>query len=927
MKKYILVILAILLVGTAAGGGAWYWRRTHDQLGIAREAMHRGDMRTAQIALRAAVRNNPKSGEAHYRLGAVQLQLGDPVSAEKELKLAQASGWNLRQVMPLLARAYLAQGHFQDVLKEFQVENLPPEEAAPLMVTRALAHLGLHEIPAAETDAAEAERLAPQIVEAPLAAARIALAKNDSAAAEKKVDRALEINPQSVDALLLKGGLQHARGDYNAAIATFTAALAIVPDAVNIRLERANSLLVMNQNDKAREDIDAVLKADARNPLGNYFLTVLLVRAHDWQGANAALEKISPVIERFPRGQYFQALVKINLDQTEQAIDAATKYVARTPKDVAGYKLLARIHARARQPQAMVKDLQQAVDLGLADVEVLELLGSAYIRTGQTQRALQAFDKAAAMASDDPETLSRIAAARLGVGDAGGAEREFARSLDLAPGKAETGERLVIAALAAGDVDRAALEIDKLRQQPGNDPVKFGNLLGLVRLGQLDLDGARTAFEGALAADPNATAARLNLAKVLTLQNHAADAEKLLLAVLDKEPANTAALSAISGILLAENHADRLITLMEAARKVVPTNVGLTVALADLLANTGDNRKAFDIIDGVPKEQAGLPGVIAARARLQEGLGQTHEAEDGWRRLLAAVPVNVEARRRLADLLLRDGDAEGARTVLRRGLETVPGNAALLQAIVGIDFRTGGLDVALATADALAKDAANLPTARLLKGGLYMSVQRFADAAAAYTAELDAAPSPVLAIAAASALNGAGRGADAQKLLQQWINDHPTDADVIQALAGLDLQAHRMADAEQHLLAVLALRPSDPVALNNLAWIYQGRGDPRARSMAQKAYLLAPGPQEADTLGWIMTKQGNPQIGMLLLGQAARQLSNDPTVFYHLAVALSTVGQTAQAVNVLTQITNAPTEFDDKPAARKLLEQLGGPPK
>ena len=71
---------------------------------------------------------------------------------------------------------------------------------------------------------------------------------------------------------------------------------------------------------------------DARNPLADYFLTVLLARAGDWKGANAALENISPVLSRFPRGEYFQALVKINVDQTEQAIDAPIKYVARTPR-------------------------------------------------------------------------------------------------------------------------------------------------------------------------------------------------------------------------------------------------------------------------------------------------------------------------------------------------------------------------------------------------------------------------------------------------------------------------------------------------------------------------------------------------------------------------------------------------------------------
>ncbi len=921
-KKYLVVVLAILLVGAVAAGGAWYWHQSHDQLGIARAAMARGDLHTAQIALRGMLRDRPQSMEAHFRLGAVQLQLGDPVAAEKELQLAQAGGWNSRVVVPLLARTYLGQNRFKDVLKEFSTAGLPPEEAAPLVVAQALAYLGLKQLDDAWRAATEAERLAPQIAEAPLAAARVALARNDSATAGQKIERALAINPRSIDALTLKGELLHSRGDNEAAVAAFTAALEIVPDAINIHLERANLLIVLNHLPKAREDIDAVLKADARNPLGNYFLAVLRLRAGDWAGADAALQKISPVIARFPRGEYFQALVKLNINEIEQAAEAASNYVARAPQDIAGHKLLARVLGRAGRPQQMIEVLNQAAAADLVDVELLELLGTAYIRTGETGLALQALDRAASLASDDADTLSRIATIRLGVGDASGAERNLSRSLELTPDKTGVGERLVMAALSAGDVERADAELAKLRQDSGADLTKISNLTGLVRMGQLNFDAARIAFEAALAADGNSTAARLNLAKVLALQGNVPDAEKLLRTLLDKEPANIPALSAISGILLAQSRPDQVVTLVEAARKAAPGNVSLTLALVDLLANTGETRKAYAVLDALPADQAKAAGVLAVRARLQEAMGLEQEAQNTYRQLLEANPSDVTARRRLSDLVLRARNTDEARAVLRRGLAAAPGNLPLLQNLVAVDFRTGGLDAALATAAALARDKANMPAARGLKGALYMSVQRYADAVAAYKAELDEAPSGSLAVATAIALNSAGRSADAQRLLRDWVQSQPKDIEAVRALSSLDLQNKRTADAEKSLLAVLEVQPNDPVALNNLAWIYQGRNDKRARALARKAYLLSPGPQSADTLGWILTQQGEARMGVLLLGQAARNLSTDPAVFYHLAVALNATGQKDKAADVLTQLVNAPGEFDDKAAARKLLAEL-----
>ena len=300
------------------------------------------------------------------------------------------------------------------------------------------------------------------------------------------------------------------------------------------------------------------------------------------------------------------------------------------------------------------------------------------------------------------------------------------------------------------------------------------------------------------------------------------------------------------------------------------------------------------------------------------------EAQDTYRELLAVAPLDTEVMRALAELQVRAKNADAARALLRKGLGTLPGNPVLLQALVMVDMRTGGLDAALATATELAKDRANLPTARLLKGGLYMSVQRYADAAAAYQTQLDASPSTSLAVAAAVALNSAGRAADSQRLLQDWVVSHPGDIEAIRALSALDLQNRRMAEAEKNLQVVLAAQPADPVALNNLAWIYQTRNDPRARAMAQKAYLLSPGPQSADTLGWILTRQGDTKIGLLLLTQAASNLPADPAIFYHLAVALNLAGQKDKAVEILTRLTSAPTDFEDKPAARKLLAELGG---
>ncbi len=51
-----------------------------DYLSTAKASLKKGDLKAAQIDLRNAVRNDPQNAEAHYWLGRVTFELGDPVA-------------------------------------------------------------------------------------------------------------------------------------------------------------------------------------------------------------------------------------------------------------------------------------------------------------------------------------------------------------------------------------------------------------------------------------------------------------------------------------------------------------------------------------------------------------------------------------------------------------------------------------------------------------------------------------------------------------------------------------------------------------------------------------------------------------------------------------------------------------------------------
>lgn len=906
MRKLIIAATAVVLLAGAGGGGLWaYHRLSRDPLKDAAALLAKGDVQGAGLVLREAVQKDPKNAKALARLGGIQIMLGDPVAAERELRAAQAAGYKGADLMPLLARALLAQRRGAEVLAQFVPDGLPPTDAADLLVTRGLAHLAAGDPLAARGSAEAAEHLAPKMPEAAVLMARAAIVEREPGWALAALDRALKLNPNLTQALLLKAGVLRAEGRPEDALPVLEAAeksAKTPPDLASARLSRAGALLAAGRDAEAVADLDLLLKQFPKSPGGNFLKALAQIRADDWTGADATLEVIQPVLSRLPRGEYYLALVKSNLKQLEQASEAIGHYTAKVPRDPDGWRLTARIDLLAGRKD----DAERA----LAQVVVLTKGHPA----GEIANA--------AATARTPAELTRLAALQVDSGDTAGAERDLQRSLALLPSPADVAIRSVMAALRVGDVDRASAALERLRKLPNASPAQVAALSGAVRLSLLDLDGARTAFADGLKDVPDSIALKLDLSRVLLLQGHVAEADALLTPVLNDHPANRLALATMLEILVAERQPNRVAPLIAAARAAAPGDPMPLLLVAQMQAMLGDVAGASAQLEAAPTEIAHTPAIAAERAKLLIQLGRLKDAAGVDRQLLQIEPRNFAVRQELMNLLIRLKQGDAAIAVIRDGLKLQPGDGQLLQAYVAATWRISGLDAGLALAEKLRKDPANLPAARLLKGGLLMAAGRPADAVAAYDSEIKAiAPFGDLVVAKARALRALGRIDEARTILTDWLASE-SDPTVADALAALEIEQKRLDAAARALRIVLSLRPDDPVALNNLAWVYQQQNDPKAITLGRRAYLINPSGEMADTLGWILTQQNKPQLGLLLLRQASMRLPRDPSVYYHLAVALNDSGNSQEAARVLKGVLSSSTAFGERDAAEALQRKL-----
>ncbi len=627
-------------------------------------------------------------------------------------------------------------------------------------------------------------------------------------------------------------------------------------------------------------------------------------------------------IGRIQRAYYLQAVVKEQLGQYEQAEEAARKYLGRAPNDLAAYKVLARLQFARHRPEQVIDTLAKVAESGKADAEAYDLLGRAYASTGRGLEAIQAFQKAEAMAPNDVGVQTRLASVRMGMGDPDTAVGDLEHTLQLAPKLPAISEALFFAALATGDTAKAGDALAKIRAAQGETEV-VGNLEGLFKLAQIDFPGAKAIFTDLVKKNPDFTPAKVNLARVDIMTGDSAAADQILAGILAKQPTAEPALTmVVSANVQAKKFTDAA-AVLERAHSADPNQTRITAALGEIYISAGTPQKALDLANAEKGATATATDILSLRAAAYLALGQKKEARAAYADILKNDPRVIGARRQLVALLVDAGDFESARNTLSAGIAANPRDYQLYQDYAMIDLKSSGIDAALATADRLQSQDQDFAGIRALKGDIFLAANRPADAVNAYTEANNAAPSSLLVTRLASALLRSGRTDDAKALLLGWIGKHADDMVATEQISEISIATGKLDDAAKYLSLILKQKPHNPVALNNLAWVYQQQGKlDMAQALARQAYVLSPSPQTADTLGWILTTTGDAKSGATLLRQANGDGTGDPRILYHFAVALNDTGDKDGAKKALEMVVANKATFKEKELAQKLLDDL-----
>jgi predicted Zn-dependent protease len=395
----------------------------------------------------------------------------------------------------------------------------------------------------------------------------------------------------------------------------------------------------------------------------------------------------------------------------------------------------------------------------------------------------------------------------------------------------------------------------------------------------------------------------------------------------------------------------------EAWRRILataPDNLDAAAALAQLETSAGDVAAALRVLEPFRRRSARAELMVAA---LLLDAGDAVAARTAVDQVLAAGRDNPEALNLAGLAALAGGSATEAEARFRRARELRPDQAIygvnLARALLadGQNAAVGRLleELRPVAADspqfaslevALALGGRNLPAARaivtrlarnrtgderfraVLEAEVLLAEGQPGEARERYAAAYALGPGLDAALGAWRADQQASRKPD-PALLDDWLKRNPRDLRARRLAAELLLAAGFPEASRGHYERVLTADPRDLGALNNLAWLYQDAGDPRAVALAERALALAPeSPAVQDTAGWVQFRLGDRRTGLELLDKAAAGDPANLDIQYHLALALIETGKRERGRELLATILESDRPFASRAAAADRLRQL-----
>lgn len=889
----------------------------------AKDSLGKGDQRTSIIELKNALQQSPDNAEARLLLGEVYIQVQQGKDAEKELLRAQKLGVDEESIKILLGQALLLQEDYERTLKEVTPSaRTSSRNMAKIQQLHGDAQLGLGRLEQGCELFKQSAQTDPAYVPTYWGLARCAAATKDFDHAKALLEQALKLDTRNTNTWMWLGKLAQARNDPKAAEAAYSGALKIVPDHVDAHLSLAFLHLSAGKFDTAQTEIGAARKVAPHNPQAKYLQALLDFRQAKYASARDNLQE---VLKDFPNhlpSILLSGMVSYELGSYEQATQYLTKILSRFPNNEYARKGLAATWLKTGQPDRALDTLKPLLMVENPYPGVLTMASEASLQANEPALAREYLQRAAAIDPKNAALHTALGVSHMTAGDSARAMAELESAAALDPGQYIADMVLLQTHLTNKEYDKALLTIAGLEKKQPNNPVTF-NLKGAVYIGKNDFTSARKSFEQALKVRPTYTTAAINLAQLDLRDKNPQGARSRLEGVLAKDKTNLEAMVALANLAASQGQEKEYVSWLEKAAKDNPSALQPRAALARYYVQKKEPQKAMAQAREAQTANPASPDALNLLGSMQLATDENENALTTFRKLATLAPKSPLAHLKLASVQAKLKNTAAAKASLNKALELQPDYLEAATALALLEAQAGRPTEALRIARQIQQKTPQSPGGFALEGEILMAQTKYAEAARANEKAYALGKSGLLAVKVHQAWALAGDMKKANSGLLQWLKEQPNDLGARAYLAKSHEKAGRNKQAIEQYEFILQKDENNLFALNNLAWLYQQEKDPRALKYAEQAYKLDPDNAAVmDTLGWILTGQGQLGRSVPLLGNAVAKAPQVLEARYHYAVALAKSGDKDKARNQLEQALAAGKHFSQIEQARALYSSL-----
>ena len=637
----------------------------------------------------------------------------------------------------------------------------------------------------------------------------------------------------------------------------------------------------------------------------------------------------------------------------------AEEVLKAEPTSVEARILLGNAYAGLNDLARSVSELKMALEGDPNNLVANLNLGVFQLKLRDTEQAEKTFLSALNKHPDSSQTHLALANFYTAVRNVEKAEFHFKRAFELSPRSNNSLYALIRFYLIIGQPDRAEEVFDgAIETNPSWREPRWG--LANFHLARGEIDRGLEILRSLLEQDADDRIAQVRLVEVYLALHRDQEAEEIISTLLAKNKNDAEGHYFKGRLFVAKNDRDAALeefnkaiqskgwlipaylekaslhltrqefaqaqgTLNEALR-FNRNHLGARAGIAKIMALTGQSENALEQANSVLQDQPNNPDALMAKGEALLSFRRLGESKEAFQKLTELQPTNPFHLHRLGTIEALNENGSAALEYFRKALELNPDLPEVMNDIVFLYVEKNRFQDALNEVNRFLEKSSLQDTLHIYKGRIYMAQQDYNQARKEFQKALEINSDnlqPYILLgqlyARENKLEEAIREVD--KLIAK--DSRSTPAFLLKAYY-LDLKKD-LPGAIEYYKKTLELSPENPVAANNLAWIY-GQSDQnlgQALSLAAMARKKDPdNPEYADTLGWAYYKMANYTLAVDQLLYSVNNGQPDGENYYRLGMAYYHKGDNILAQQTLRKAIEMEPSFPGAEEARQILAEL-----